>query len=143
MRFRTLDEIKNPVVRARVEKELAVREDSDVQVIIPVRPVPKGRPRIGKGGHAFTPQRTRDYEADVSRFMREAMRGRAPMKGPVAVEVTVSKAGAVLRFWPLKDHAGSKLRGDVDNYVKALLDAANGIIVADDKQVMKIVAEKN
>jgi len=143
MRLKSLDEIKNPRVREMARQELAARENLDIEVIIPVRPVPKGRPRIGRGGHAFTPQRTRDYEAAVSAYMRAAMRGRSPMVGPVCVTVTISKDGSVLRFLPLANHSGSKLRGDVDNYVKALLDAANGIIVADDKQVVRITAEKN
>jgi Holliday junction resolvase RusA-like endonuclease len=36
----------------------------------------------------------------------------------------------------------SKLRGDVDNYVKSLLDGLNGVAYDDDKQVVNLHAYK-
>jgi len=36
----------------------------------------------------------------------------------------------------------SKLRGDIDNYVKTILDALNGIAWVDDNQVVKVTAIK-
>ena len=33
-----------------------------VEVMIPGIPVPKGRPRLGKNGAVYTPERTSDYE---------------------------------------------------------------------------------
>ena len=156
MRYKSLDEIKSPVVRERARRELEGLIDrfppaartfaesiSEVVVTIPIRPVPKGRPRIGRGGHAFTPQKTRDYEAAVSKIMRQAMTGRAQIQGPVRVSIQINPSGVVAVFSPIHGHTGSKLRGDVDNYAKAIMDAANGIIFADDKQVMRIEAEKS
>lgn len=139
-----LDQIKSRVVRERAKRELEKAEKTGpIQVIIPVRPVPKGRPRIGRGGHAFTPQKTRDFESVVSSYMKAAMIGRAPLQGPVRATIQAHIGGIVATFEEIRDHAGSTLRGDVDNYAKAVLDAANGIIFADDKQVMKIEAEKS
>jgi Holliday junction resolvase RusA-like endonuclease len=36
----------------------------------------------------------------------------------------------------------SKLRGDVDNYVKSLLDGLNGVAYDDDKQIVNLKAFK-
>ena len=36
----------------------------------------------------------------------------------------------------------SKLRGDLDNYIKTILDALNGVAWDDDSQVVKIIGIK-
>lgn len=38
--------------------------------------------------------------------------------------------------------AESSLRGDVDNYVKSIMDGLNGVAYLDDKQVLNIKAHK-
>ena len=40
------------------------------------------------------------------------------------------------------DGTQSKLRGDLDNYVKLLMDGLNGVAWLDDKQVIVVRAEK-
>ena len=37
---------------------------------------------------------------------------------------------------------GSRSYGDIDNHVKAVLDALNGVCYRDDAQVIRLVAEK-
>jgi Holliday junction resolvase RusA-like endonuclease len=47
--------------------------------------------------------------------------------------------------WPLQGHTGAQKRGkvgDVDNYVKAVLDEMNGVCFDDDSQVVMLVASK-
>ncbi len=39
-------------------------------------------------------------------------------------------------------HEESKLRGDVDNYAKSILDGLNGVAFQDDKQVHILNVEK-
>lgn len=56
-------------------------------VEIPGRPVPKGRPRTGKGGRIYTPKRTREYEAKVALLCRAV--ADVPMEGRCRVEVEV------------------------------------------------------
>jgi hypothetical protein len=36
----------------------------------------------------------------------------------------------------------SRLRGDIDNYIKTIMDGLNGVAWDDDKQVFHVVAEK-
>jgi Holliday junction resolvase RusA-like endonuclease len=49
-----------------------------------------------------------------------------------SIEVTVEK-------YP---DGSSRLRGDVDNYLKTVMDGLNGVAWEDDKQVFAVVAEK-
>jgi Holliday junction resolvase RusA-like endonuclease len=37
----------------------------------------------------------------------------------------------------------SSLKGDVDNYVKSVLDALNGVAWEDDKQIISLTVEKS
>jgi len=88
---------------------------------IPGRPVPKGRPRVAAGGHAYTPRRTRDFEELVAWHARGARRrfGRQPL----AVEI---------ELWSQRP-----LRGDLDNYVKSILDGLErGGLFVNDRQVV-------
>jgi len=93
---------------------------------VPVTPVPKARPRI-VNGHAYTPRRTSDFERAVAACALEA-RARAGwdmLEGPVTVDMT---------FVRLRANA------DVDNAVKAVLDAVRGVLFRDDRQVVGVAA---
>ena len=88
-------------------------------------PLPKERPRVTvsrAGAHAYTPLRTKHWEAQVRDAARAAMAGRPPLPGSVAVE---------LWLW-----RGDRRRVDADNCEKALLDACNEVIWNDDVQVL-------
>ena len=94
----------------------------NLQVIIPGRPVPKGRPRVSNG-HAHTPKRTRDYERHARACVQAAVMAQrwAAPTGDVSVRID-------LAFDTL-------VHGDIDNHAKAVLDAAQGIAFGDDKRV--------
>lgn len=101
------------------------------------RPVPKGRPRMTRRGRVFTPEKTLQAESDI----------RALYKGPffegnIHVHVSMNTDATVVTV-SSSDDTPSKLRGDLDNYVKTVLDALNGVAFADDKQVHSIQAEKS
>jgi len=89
-------------------------------------PVPKGRPRLGKG-RVYTPSRTRAWETELGLRWRSAFRNEGRFdEGPVSVSLVFYVEGK---------------RGDLDNYVKAVLDGLNGIAWRDDSQVERIEAE--
>ena len=90
-------------------------------------PVPKGRPRLGRGGHVFTPLRTTEYEELVKATALEARPSCWERSGRFDVTIELK----------LKIN-----RGDIDNYIKAILDGCNGIAWVDDCQVVRILAEK-
>ena len=86
--------------------------------------MPKGRPRLGRNGNTYTPKRTAVYEHSIGWAWREAQGVKAT--GPVRVSIIVREKGG---------HPG-----DLDNYVKVVLDALNGLAWEDDKQVGVIYA---
>lgn len=95
-------------------------------------PVPKGRPRFTYyNGHAktYTPKRTAAYEREIGEAWVTC---RAPEPRPPQFAGTVR---VTIRVFEGSGHAA-----DLDNYVKVVLDALNGLAWADDRQVGAIHA---
>lgn len=94
-------------------------------------PVPKGRPRVNtKTGQAFTPKRTKDFEALVQQHAALSNLP-PPLKGPVTVHL----------LFVTKIAENGNSRADIDNMAKAIMDAINGICYADDRQVRRLICE--
>lgn len=115
----------------------------NVFAYIPMRPVPKGRPRRSASGGMFTDRKTREFEKAVSLYCKEAMKNAKlePLQGPILCEIYMDDEECSISVSEY-DAEKSKLRGDIDNYVKALLDGANGILFEDDKQIHVVLARK-
>jgi Holliday junction resolvase RusA-like endonuclease len=127
-----------------VQAPRAAPDTAPVTIIIGGEPVPKGRPRVGRG-HIYTPDKTRAYEGMVRQLAALEMRGKMPLQGPVKIELLVELA--VPRSWSrtreLAAIAGEIMpasRPDLDNFCKAALDACNGIIIGDDAQIVELRA---
>ena len=99
----------------------------EIRVIIEGCPVPKQRPRAGKGGRMYTPKKTRKYERLVADMARLAYGG-DPVDHDVEVRMAI--------FWP------DRRRRDLDNTVKSILDGFNGVIYVDDYFVQRLVVER-
>lgn len=97
-------------------------------LVIDGEPFAKGRPRFscirGKP-HVYTDEKTRAAEEAIGWQLRSAMTG-PPTQEPVRVQLIF--------------HC-KKAKGDLDNLCKTVLDAANGIVFEDDKQVVWLNAE--
>jgi Holliday junction resolvase RusA-like endonuclease len=107
-----------------------------IELNIPIEPVPKGRPRFTKQGFTYTPKATKVFEAALKNYLR-AMYHNPPIDGPLSVRVTfmIEKPKSVKREYPT-------VKPDTDNYIKGVLDAANGILWKDDCQIIEIWACK-
>jgi Holliday junction resolvase RusA-like endonuclease len=123
------------------------RAEQAITVAISGEPVAKGRARITRRGFAYTPAATRKYEAHGRLAAQLAMDGRLPIEGPVLISVLVTLP--VPSSWSARKRAGALTgsirptsRPDIDNYTKAILDALNGIVLADDALVVDLRAIK-
>jgi Holliday junction resolvase RusA-like endonuclease len=103
------------------------------------RPKAKGRPRSTKTGHVYTPATTREYETAVKDAYKSS--GGPKFLGPVNVNISVYKDHVDVTIKDIDDN-GCKLRGDLDNYIKSILDGLNKVAYLDDKQVHELQAEK-
>lgn len=109
-------------------------------VDLPFKPIPKGRPRVCNG-RAYTPKRTKSFETDVGVIVRCKMNQLGIKKFKEGVSVCV-----IFNFKTTKETLVGSFNhtttSDLDNLVKSVLDAMNGIVYDDDRQVFHIEAYK-
>lgn len=99
-----------------------------IKFVVPGRPVPKGRPRLGVRGrkaYVYTPAKTKEYENLVGWVAK--CNGCKPIDGAVAVTLTVYTRGKM----------------DVDNIAKSILDGLNGVAYEDDDHVVELLVKKH
>lgn len=112
----------------------------DYGITVPGKVVGKGRPRFTKAGHAYTPKATVEFERRVRAVWIAA--GHPMLTGPLAVRVTVVRP--LPKSAPKsRDGEWDTYRPDLDNVVKAVLDALNGVAYEDDAQVVMVTAVKS
>ena len=109
-------------------------------------PVGKGRPRFARRGNfvsTYSPQKTKTYEDEIRMMAKAAMGSSEPLETPVTVAIYI-RVGIPTSF--SKQKRKDALEGilkptkkpDADNILKCFLDAMNGIVYLDDKQVVNI-----
>lgn len=114
-----------------------------LQFSIPVAPVPKGRPRLSRFG-TYTPKKTKTFEEAVRVYAMQAMGQQEPLE--TALEAfLLFRVGVPKSYSKKRTEAclsGSERpttrNGDLDNLAKGVLDAFNGIIYADDSQIVEM-----
>lgn len=99
-------------------------------------PVAKARPRVTRSGAVYTPKKTSDYESIVRMILNASMPLKTHLEPPIRAELN-------FHFSSARKKCGYKVtRSDLDNLVKSVLDACNGIAYKDDAGVAVLVARK-
>lgn len=107
--------------------------------ILNIDPVPKGRPRFsgfGRFPRVYTPSATKNFETIVRMKMRASYAG-PPLETALFVSVVfyIKKPKTSKNTFP-------KCKPDLDNFLKAVLDAGNGILWKDDAQICEVHSSK-
>lgn len=121
-----------------------------VQLVINEIPKPQPRPRItvrGKYAHAYEPKSITEYKRLVAGKYHSVYKQKLPLTGALSVDVrfyrpiqkSISK---VERQRRLLGQSLPTVKPDIDNYVKAILDALNGLAFKDDSQIAVLYARK-
>lgn len=87
----------------------------------------------------YTPQATLEAEELIAMAWRRA--GGPLFEGPVSMRIEYDKLGQTITIQEAQ-HT-SKMRGDLDNYIKTSGDALNGVAFTDDKQVVHLDCSKH
>lgn len=114
-------------------------------------PQGKARPRVSvRNGyaHAYTPQKTKDYEHEIVLAYKQVAGGIEPTRNPVVLGVDI--------FYPMPKSWSKKTKlevmshglppmtkPDMDNVIKCVMDGLNGIAYEDDSQIFRIISDKD
>jgi len=109
-----------------------------LSVTILGQPVGKGRPRMSPRGHAYTPGKTREWEAGAAGAMALAWPF-VPLEEPVAVTVRAvsSRPRKLMRRIDPPGRMWRTAKPDADNVLKIVCDALEKAgVVADDRYIV-------
>lgn len=140
----------------------AANEDEEMRFSVPIAPTGKGRPRFSAtkivprdGSRAFTkvhvhsPAKTMKAEGTISFVAKREMRKNDWSAFVDAVKVEIEAVHKYRKSWTRKTRDAARegrlactVKPDIDNIVKLVLDALNGVAFVDDKQVVSVTASK-
>ncbi len=124
---------------------------AEIKITIYGEPVPQGRPRFTRTGHAYDPKKSADYKKLAKLWITQALKridNFKPFDSALCVDLVFYLG--VPASWTKKrrlEAVQGAMRpivknGDIDNMVKAVLDACNGLAWVDDCIVTDLTAKK-
>lgn len=111
-----------------------------ISFTIPGTPVPQGRPRVTRTGHAYYDEKTKEYRERVKQCAIASQNGCDSLTGALAMIVDCTFP--VPDSWPkYKRQEALKgkwhiVRPDASNILKGIEDSLNGIVYDDDSQIV-------
>ena len=109
-----------------------------MKIDVPLDAVPQGRPRF-YNGHAVDPKRSRDFKNALKLFVQNKLKNYGDVfSDKSALNVAIYFYRSKTRFKGVTDPRF----GDIDNLIKAVLDALNGLVWKDDRQIVSLFAKK-
>lgn len=112
-----------------------------------MKPKPKGRPRLTRSGHAYTPKETVKAERTISLIAKQEYKS-PPSERPI--KLSLKFFFLVPKSWTkkkkrfvLEDLGGAHTSTpDLDNLAKLCKDALQGVVFKNDSAVACMVCEK-
>ena len=120
----------------RGESSGMINLENKIELWVPIIPVAKARPRMGKHG-VYTPQKTVSFEQSIRfAFIQSKQKILPEMPTLVAIEFYLPRPKKHKFYFPIS-------RPDVDNLLKGVIDALNGFAWKDDNQITTLIGKKN
>lgn len=120
-----------------------------IEFTVDGEPVGKGRPRFTRNGHAYTPEKTADYEQLVKLSFRNKYPDFKPILKVIPLSVVICAEfpipASFCKNARLEAKRGTKKptkKPDADNIAKSICDALNGLAYHDDSQIVELTVHK-
>ena len=115
--------------------------------------MPMQRPRVTRSGMSYIPKETQKSKRAIAREFKNSCGDVDPFDGPVAVSITIYRpmTKALAKKVDVAIRHGRELdpslflaptKPDLDNQIKTVLDALEGLAYNNDSQVVDIIAHK-
>lgn len=114
-----------------------------VKFSIPIKPQAKERPRLGKGGVVYTPSKTKVFEQVCKlAYGNKYYFDKEYIGVKILFKFKVPKSYSKKKQLEAIEGKIRPTRGDIDNYIKSVLDGLNGVAWEDDRYISGIASEK-
>jgi Holliday junction resolvase RusA-like endonuclease len=97
--------------------------------------VGKERPRMGRGKHFYTPQKTRDYENKIKLCFRQLYPLLNDDEHKWRLEIWTNREGVTVRATATGKNEPRYIGADGDNILKIVQDALQGLLWHNDGQI--------
>ena len=114
-----------------------------IRVTILGTPVPKGRPRFSSRGgfRTYTPKKTKDYEKLIQEQLKNVIPSTIEQNMHLHVEAVFPRPKSMRSKKFSTGLIYKHTRPDIDNVVKAVMDALN-LFIKDDSLIVSLSAQK-
>lgn len=108
-----------------------MKTEWEIEVVGELEPVTFKRP-CTSGKRRYEPEDYKRFKEELGYVARRVMGEREPLSEPLRAQIEIYRRVKI----------SSLNYGDLDNHIKACLDALNGICYKDDRQIVEIHAKK-
>ncbi|GKT04443.1 RusA family crossover junction endodeoxyribonuclease [Furfurilactobacillus entadae] len=120
-----------------------------IKIVVQGTPVPQGRPKFSSRGgfvRAYDPKTSREYKKLVAEWAKKQYK-HEPVAEAIEVQLEVYRPlqkslSRVEQQRRLNGEHRPVIKGDIDNYYKAVTDACTGIVWVDDAQIVSMTCNK-